>query len=183
MTPKQDYVWHGHHENDCPLELLKGTIEARQQDIRTNKPKHEHKTRLHLLALASMRAITLFKKYEKVRGPALAEYEKVCDLALAEYEKVRGLAWAEYEKVCDLALAEYEKVRGPAWAEYEKVRGPALAEYKKVRGLAWAEYEKVHGLAWAEYEKVRGLALAPILALHKKECQPDCPWNGQTIFP
>ena len=37
--------------------------------------------------------------------------------ALAEYNKVRDLAWAEYKKVCD-----------PAWTEYKKVCAVAFAK-------------------------------------------------------
>jgi hypothetical protein len=117
-------------------------------------------------------------------GPALAEYEKVVDLARAEYKKVVGPALAEYEKVVDLARAEYKKVVGPARAEYKKVVGPALAEYKKVVGpalaeykkvvdLAWAEYEKVVDLAWAEYEKVVRSALIAALAQEKPEADGE----------
>ena len=94
-------------------------------------------------------------------GPALAEYEKVCDLAWSEFEKGRNLAWSKYEKVRVLALAKYRKVRvlalteddkahalAKAEYEYEKAYGPALAEYEKVYVLAWTNYEKVCGLAW-----------------------------------
>jgi hypothetical protein len=63
-----------------------------------------------------------------LRGPALAEYERVRGPAWAEYERVRGAAWAEYERVTGPALAEYERVRGPALAEYERVRGPAFTK-------------------------------------------------------
>jgi hypothetical protein len=87
-----------------------------------------------------------------LRGPALAEYERVRGPALAEYERVRGPAWAEYERV-----------RGPAWAEYERVRGAAWAEHERVTGAAWAEYERVRGPALAEYERVRGPAFTKAL--------------------
>jgi len=56
--------------------------------------------------------------------------------ALAEYERVAGAAWAECERACDAAWAECERVRGAAWAECERVRGPARAEYERVRGAA-----------------------------------------------
>lgn len=48
---RHDMVWHGHHENECPLEMLDGTIEGRIADILANKPVEEHPTRLRLLKL------------------------------------------------------------------------------------------------------------------------------------
>ena len=61
-----------------------------------------------------------------LKGPALAEYERVAGAAWAEYERVRGAAWAECERVCGAAWAEYERVRGPALAECERAREAAL---------------------------------------------------------
>ena len=49
---------------------------------------------------------------------------------------LKGPAWAEYTRVCGAALAEYDRVCGAAWAEYERVRDPALAEYNLVLGAA-----------------------------------------------
>ena len=47
-------------------------------------------------------------------------------------------------------------------------------------------YEKVEALALEAYKKVEATALAKrdgaINTLHAKEC-PDCPWDGETIFP
>jgi hypothetical protein len=85
-------------------------------------------------------------------------------------------AWAEYDKTwtkCDKARAEYDKVR----AEYDK----AGAEYDKAWAecyKAWAEYDK----AWTECDKAIKNHLDEINKLHAEEC-PDCPWNGETIFP
>ena len=83
-------------------------------------------------------------------APALAEYNKVRDLAWAEYKKVRDLAWADYNKVRDLARADYNKVRDLARADYQKVRDLAWADYKKVCDLAWADYQKVCAVAFAK---------------------------------
>ena len=63
--------------------------------------------------------------------------------ALAEYVRVRDLAHAEYNRVCDPVLAENSQVSGQAMAEYVRVSGPALAEYGRVSDPAWDEYKRV----------------------------------------
>ena len=83
----------------------------------------------------------------------------------AAYDK----AWAAYNKAgaaYDKAWAAYNK----AWAAYNK----AGAAYNK----AWAAFEQ----ARAAFERALELNMPAILALHAVEC-PDCPWDGQTIFP
>ncbi len=42
-------------------------------------------------------------------------------IAWDEYERVCGPALAEYRRASDTALAEYKRVCGPAWAEYRRV--------------------------------------------------------------
>ena len=59
-----DIVWHGHHENVCPLEELLGTIRQRKQDIIYRKQQTEHATRLRLLKLASPEAVAAFRAYQ-----------------------------------------------------------------------------------------------------------------------
>ena len=69
-----------------------------------------------------------------------------------------------YEKVEDSALEAYEKATALASEAYEKVEAPALEAYEKATALASAKRDRA------------------INALHSKEC-PDCPWDGETIFP
>lgn len=94
-------------------------------------------------------------------------------LRLRLYKRVKGKlpdklvkAGASYEK----AGASYDK----AWAAYKKAGDKAGASYEK----AWASYDK----AWAAYWKVVKACMPEILKLHAKEC-PNCPWDGETIFP
>ena len=101
---------------------------------------------------------TRLRLMKPVRGK-LPELDKVS----AELLKAR----AEWEKAC----AEWEK----ACAELLKAGAKVLkagAELNK----ASAEFNK----AGAELDKA--LRHPSVLALHAKEC-PDCPWDGETIFP
>ena len=86
--------------------------------------------------------------------PAMAEYEKIQQQAMAEYRKIEQPAWAEYRKIQQQAMAEYEKIEQPAWAEYRKIEQQAMAEYRKITQQAWAEYRKIEQPAWAEYRKI-----------------------------
>ena len=66
-----DIVWHGHHESDCPLEELDGTIEGRRQDIIAQKPRDEHELRLRLLRPASPEAVEAWAAYRAALAPPL----------------------------------------------------------------------------------------------------------------
>ena len=73
----------------------------------------------------------------------------------------------------DKARAAYDKL----WAAYYKAR----AAYNK----AGATYDKARAdvnKAWKAYNKTIADNLPAIMALHDKEC-PNCPWDGETIFP
>ncbi len=101
----QDYVWHGHHDNKCPIELLDGSIEERRAEIERNKPANEQATRLKLLKLASPEAIKAFHAYEAQRAPLYADY-RAKDAPL---------------------YADYQAQRAPLYADYEAKRAPLLA--------------------------------------------------------
>jgi len=64
------------------------------------------------------------------------------------------------------ALAVYDKAESEAQAVYDNKATPTEAW-----AASKAVYDKAESEAWAQVE-----------AFHKKEC-PDCPWNGETIFP
>lgn len=59
-----------------------------------------------------------------------------------------------------------------AWRTYDKARG---AKCEK----ALENYYK----ALENYNKAMADNLPAIMALHTAECEPDCPWDGKTIFP
>jgi multidrug resistance efflux pump len=158
-----DLVWHIHH--DILVEPLTEPIENRIAFIKANKPKNEVETRLRLM--------------KPVRGklPKLNKARAELDKARAELDKARaewnkaGAEWNKASAELDKARAELDKARAEwnkACAELDKAR----AEWDKAR----AELHKAH----AEWYKAR--AAPSVLKLHAKEC-PNCPWNGETIFP
>ena len=61
-----------------------------------------------------------------------------------------------------------------AQTDYEKAYEKARVHY----GAYYLRYEK----AKAAYEEIYEEQQLAIEALHKLEC-PDCPWDGETIFP
>jgi len=83
---------------------------------------------------------------------------------LTAYRKATALAWEAYRKATALAWEAYKKATAPALEAYEKVEDSASEAYKKATALASAKRDRA------------------INALHSKEC-PDCPWDGETIFP
>jgi len=65
------------------------------------------------------------------------------------------------------------------------VRGklPELAKAYAEWAKAYAKWVKADAeLAKAYAEWAKAYAAPSVLALHAKEC-PNCPWNGETIFP
>lgn len=72
-----------------------------------------------------------------------------------------------------------------AGAAYDKARAAAYkarAAYAKARAACVLARWAACGEARAAYDKVLSTHRDEIEALHAKEC-PDCPWDGQTIFP
>ena len=64
---------------------------------------------------------------------------------------------------------------------FKKVQGELPEAYVKAREAddkAGEAYVK----AWEAYDKAWEACKEEILALHAKEC-PNCPWDGETIFP
>ena len=156
-----DIVWHGHHESDCPLEELDGTIEERRQEIIAEKPPKEHELRLRLLRPASLKARQAWAAYRA----ALASAWEVYDAAVAP-------AKAAYDESVEAWATAYDEAVG-AWA--------ALGAYDAALALAQAARDAGMASARAAIDAVKVTALRPILALHAIEC-PDCPWDGHSIF-
>jgi len=90
--------------------------------------------------------------------PELDKARAELDRASAEGYKAR----AEWDRAsAELVDKAYAELVDKAYAEWTKAR----AEWTKAR---------------AELDRAR--ASPSVLALHAKEC-PNCPWNGETIFP
>jgi hypothetical protein len=81
-------------------------------------------------------------------------------------------AWEEWEKAREAREAR-EKAREEVWGK----EGEAWEAYDKAYDKAWEAWAK----AWKAWDKtVKSPAMEK---WHKKVCKPDCPWNGETLFP
>ena len=105
-----------------------------------------------------------------------------CEVAL----RLRLLKPVKDQKRLIAILTAYKKAVATALEAYRKAVAPAWEAYRKATALASEAYEKVEDSALEAYKKATALASAKrdraINALHSKEC-PDCPWDGETIFP
>jgi len=162
MKPK--YYWHIHH--GILFEQATEPIKNRIAYIKSDKPECEVALRLRLLKPVKdqKRLIAILTAYEKVEALALEAYKKVEATALEAYEKATAPASEAYKKATAPALEAYKKATAPASEAYKKATAPALEAYKKVEATALAKRD------------------GAINTLHAKEC-PDCPWDGETIFP
>ncbi len=169
---QRGFYWHVHHGK--LIEFCYG-YEERASFIRTDKPAHEQETRFHLfkpvkgsLPQAVVEAWQVYNKAWQVYDEASQARDKagqVCDKARQVYDK----AWQAYDKAgqaYDIASQAYDK----AWQARDIA---SQARYK-----AWQVCEK----AWRAWDKALNNNMPAIIALHEKEC-PNCPWNGETIFP
>jgi tetratricopeptide (TPR) repeat protein len=164
MPEVGDFVWHIHHE--VLLEPLREPIENRIAHIEANKPTDEVRTRLRLMKPVReklpLKVVEAWKAYNEARK-SYNEARKSYNEARKAYNE----AWKAYVEA-KKAYNEARKAHNEAWEAYVEA-GKAYVE----AGKAYVEA----GKAYVEAGK------APeVLALHAKEC-PNCPWNGETIFP
>jgi len=114
-------------------------------------------------------------KFIKERKPA-----REIETRLRLMKPVRG-------KLPELAKARAELAKAYAeWVKADAEWVKADAEWVKARAelaKAYAELAKADA-EWvkARAELAKAYAAPSVLALHAKEC-PNCPWNGETIFP
>jgi DNA repair exonuclease SbcCD ATPase subunit len=152
--------WHVHH--DVLLETS-ANIQGRIDYIRAEKPEDEIETRLRLL-----------KEVQRQLPEAVIQ-------ALATLDRV----WATLDRVwaaLDQARTAYAQVWAAAaldqaWTAYAQVR-TALDQAR----TAYAQVRTALDQARAALDQALRDHAAEIEALHWAEC-PDCPWNGETIFP
>ena len=113
-------------------------------------------------------------KYNRVKVPARADFERIRDNAWADFERIRDNAWDDYNRITDnawddykrirdLALADYNRIRDNAWTKYERVKNSAEAELEIIRDLAWKEYERITDNALKEYNRIIDSAGAEFL--------------------
>ena len=119
-----DIVWHGHHENDCPIEELPGTIAERVHEIVTYKPVHEHEIRLRLLKRCLPKAVILYDAFRVAEAPIWDTYFEAHRQLEAQYEAVR----AESNLKTRATLYEaYLVARATFMAPIREARAPLLA--------------------------------------------------------
>ena len=83
-------------------------------------------------------------------------------------------AWVKAAAARDKAVAAWDKAYA-AWDKAAAARDKAVA----ARDKAVAAWDR----AFAAWDKAAADNLPAIETLHRAECEPDCPWNGRTIFP
>ena len=91
----------------------------------------------------------------------------------------RNKAWATYLKT----LEAYNKACG-AYNKAREAYNKAREAYNKAQE-AYNKAQKAYTKTREAYTKAREVYLASFdeKAFHIEHCKPDCPWDGQTIFP
>lgn len=172
--------WHMYHDEF--MSFSTEPIKNRREYIRRYKSALERPLRLKLL------------KRVKGKLPMAVirtgvAYADACE-ARCKAKIVYADAWAGDNKAGAAYVetaAAYNKARPPrdkALAAHYKARG-AYDKALAVRDQAWAVYHKALRICYKTemaYKKAIEENLSAIERLHKKEC-PDCPWDGETIFP
>lgn len=152
-TGQPGELWWHVHHN-LLFEPLTAPVDVRREVIVKQKPLWAVPIRLRLLA--------------PVRGEvpeALAHALDACRQAMAIRDRTR-VAY-------DQAAEAYYQAGGIGYQGMDAV------------GQTWDTYKQATtdlDSAWFAYEKERIRSLPQMEALHKKEC-PDCPWDGESIFP
>ena len=118
-----DIVWHGHHENDCPIEELPGTIADRVWAIVTYKPVIQQEIRLRLLKMCSPKAVILYDAFRVAEAPIWEPYLAVYRQLNAQYDEAnhatpetRMTLWASYQAARATFMAPIQAARAPLLA-------------------------------------------------------------------
>ena len=119
-----DIVWHGHHNNRCPLEELSGTIEERREEIRRTKRREEHELRLSLLQPASQEAQALWRSYIRANVASWEAYDAIVAPRLSVFEQSLSVV-ASFDDA--FASEAYETARNQAVSELRVAQMAALA--------------------------------------------------------
>ena len=125
MRDTGDIVWHGHHRNDCPIEQLQGTIEARREAIR-RKPRHEQAVRLRLLRPCSDEATRLWAAYPAAKIQLVEQYQALHSTLRAEYEAAEAPLWAQYEVALAPLREAHRAAKDALVAAYQTARQALL---------------------------------------------------------
>ena len=82
------------------------------------------------------------------------------------------------------AFAECHTAYNEAWKtliQVWKAHGEAVKASTEA-AKAYIEVTHAHDKAWKAYNEVQEAHRSELEALHAVEC-PDCPWDGETLFP
>mgnify|MGYP001607814944 CR=1 FL=1 len=88
------------------------------------------------------------------------------------YQEAIATAWKAYQEAIAPTEKADQEAKATAWKAYREAKAPAEKAYQEAKATAEKAYREAKAPAWKE-----------ILALHAIECEADCPWNGETIFP
>ncbi len=104
-------------------------------------------------------------------------HEVLCEFVDDPQKRIDYIERAKPNAEVDIRLRLFQPTKGKL--------PPAVVKAGAACNKAWAAYEK----AWPAFDKARAARDKTIKthreeleALHAKEC-PDCPWDGETIFP
>ena len=150
--------------------------EERREYIKEYKPVEEQKIRLRLLQIIpdNLLPVTLSKA-----GRAYDEAREAYHKAREAYRKVEEV-YRRAEEAYHQAEEAYYKTK-IAYVEVEEAYGKAREAYGKA-GEVHGRAMEAYGKAMRTFNETRIDYMPQIEALHKKLC-PDCPWDGETIFP
>lgn len=93
-------------------------------------------------------------EYDRLCDPALAKYNKICDRARAECTRLKNAALDKHDRICDSALAKRNKIYDRAWSEYENRCNWASEECDRIRDAAWNAYRPIWNSTRTEAENV-----------------------------
>jgi len=166
MEPEPIFYWHIHH--DTLMEPRCGPIGDRIAYIRRAKPDYQVPTRLRFLKAVRGRL-------NGVLAMAGEEYVAAEQL-VADTRRARGNAQDALDSArMDLYDAPWFDLRA-RWAFY---KARFLRDRKRDAEVA-ADAWRDKSLKTCNY--LLRIFRPEIEALHKQEC-PNCPWDGNTIFP
>ena len=168
MTHTGKWGFHIHHEV-LVERFVAGGIEERTAYIKNKKPDAEIPTRLRLMR------------------PACAECQPKLDAASKAYDEAMAPAWKAYNEATAPARKAYDEAMALAWKAYNEAMAPAWKAYNEAMALASKAYNEAMALASKAYDEATAPASKAyddvISACHAHDCEADCPWNGETIFP
>jgi hypothetical protein len=149
-------VWHAYHA-DSLCQLV--DLEARREEIERIKPKHELPTRRRLM--------------KPVVGQLPEEFVAACQA----WDEARRV-YTEARQACDEAWRAYTEARYDEACQAWDEAWQACDEARQACDKAWRAYTEAYRARDEAYRK----HLPEIERLHTEQC-PDCPWDGETIFP